>query len=104
MPKHGRMNMDEEDESPNSAFDKSRGDKGVAPNFEGQKRVRDGQNINIPEDAQGFPIMIAKTRNNLTMAGEGNYVGPFKEVVGKQNLMKSNEGFENPNDEEEGVE
>ena len=73
-------------------------DKAKAPELKHASEPGDGENINIPDDAQGFPIQIHAASNNLTQKGEGNYTKPFKSVIGKANLLDSNKGgFANEN-------
>ena len=91
--------------------DKGRGgkDKGMAPAFRDQSEIRDGVNINIEKDAQGRSVKIFAADGNLRSKGEGNYVGPFREVVGKENLLPDkgsrfvNENRETTDDDEPGV-
>jgi hypothetical protein len=41
----------------------------------------------------GEPVSIFAVRSNLEGKGEANYPGKFKSVIGKQNLLKSEGGF-----------
>ncbi len=68
-------------------------DKGMAPPFREQSQVGDGENINIDKEAQGRAVNIFATRDNLVAKGEGNYVQPFKQVVGPQGLLEGKVGF-----------
>jgi hypothetical protein len=67
-------------------------DKGMAPAFRGQPGIEDGQNINIPKDAFGYEITIQRADANVRPDGNANFVGPFKEIVGPENLLKGPEG------------
>ena len=69
-------------------------DKGLAPKFGYQSEPGDGENINIPNDAMGEPVSIFAARNNLEGKGEANYPGKFKPVIGRDNLLKDEVGFE----------
>ena len=62
-------------------------DKGMAPPLREQSEVKDGENINVEADAQGRSIRIFSTGDNLTQKGQGNYTGPFKNVVGSAGLL-----------------
>lgn len=75
-------------------------DKGMAPPFKEQSQVGDGENINIPAEAQGRAVNIFATKDNLTPKGEGNYVQPFKAVVGNQGMLSGKVGFVNGNNGE----
>lgn len=77
-------------------------DKGMAPDWGGNEEIQDGENINIPNEAMGYPINVYAARNNLEGKGDANYTGKFKPVVGKQNLLKDQAGFER--EDEPGVE
>ncbi len=86
-------------------------DKGMAPSFREQSEVGDGENINIAADAQGRAVTIFSTGDNLTQKGQGNYTGPFKNVVGKSGLLPDkgpqfvNENRERPEtDDDDGME
>lgn len=68
-------------------------DKGMAPKFSYQTQPQDGENINVPPDAMGEPVSIFAARNNLEGKGEANYPGKFKPVIGKDNLLKDEVGF-----------
>ncbi len=72
-------------------------DKGMAPPFKEQSQVGDGENINIDPEAQGRAVNIFATKDNLVAKGEGNYVQPFKAVVGSQGLLDGKTGFVNGN-------
>ena len=74
-------------------------DKGQAPQFKGQSKVEDGQNINIPRDAQGYSITIQDAAPNLTSRGEGNYVAPFRQGVGPDAFLKGRGGYADVNNE-----
>ena len=68
-------------------------DKALAPELKYQREPEDGENINIPNDALGEPISIYAASSNLTGKGEANFTGKFKPVVGRQNLLKNEAGF-----------
>ena len=68
-------------------------DKALAPELKYQSEPGDGENINVPNDAMGEPVSIFAVRSNLEGKGEANYPGKFKSVIGKQNLLKSDGGF-----------
>ena len=73
-------------------------DKAKAPSLEHASEPGDGENINVPADAQGFPIEIYAASNNLRSKGEGNYTEKFRPVVGKENLLSNEKGgFANEN-------
>ena len=79
----------EESEFPKPAMPKSR-DKGFAPPMREREEIGDGENINIPADAQGFSFKVFAAENNLRQKGEGNYVKPYRNVVGGEGLLPDN--------------
>jgi hypothetical protein len=74
-------------------------DKGFAPPYRGASPVEDGQNINVPRDAQGYAITIQKVNSNLTAAGEGNYIQPFKKVVANEAYLSGKRGYVDVNNQ-----
>jgi len=68
-------------------------DKALAPEIRYQTEPEDGENINVPPDAMGEPVSIFAVRSNLEGKGEANYPGKFKPVIGRQNLLKDEAGF-----------
>ena len=73
--------------------DKMSRDKALAPSLKYQSEPQDGENINVPDDAMGEPVSIFAVRSNLEGKGEANFTGKFKPVIGKQNLLKDEAGF-----------
>ena len=81
-----------ESEFPKPEMSKGK-DKGFAPPFREASEVGDGENINVPADAQGRSVQIFSTGDNLRKKGEGNYVGPFREVIGPDGLLSGSSGI-----------
>lgn len=86
-------NMNEGEAKDFGGSGKMERDKGLAPKLRYQSEPEDGENINVAPDAMGEPISIFAVRNPLEGKGEANYPGKFKPVIGKDNLLKDEAGF-----------